>query len=76
MKDGILHGLLCDGQAAIEIISARDTVARAGEIHNASPEVTAALGRALMGARLMCGRLKGEKERLSLTFKGDRKSVV
>lgn len=33
MKDGILHGLLCDGQAAIEIISARDTVARAGEIH-------------------------------------------
>ncbi len=71
MKDGILHGLLCDGQAAIEIISARDTVARAGEIHNASPEVTAALGRALMGARLMCGRLKGEKERLSLTFKGD-----
>ena len=43
MKDGILHGLLCDGQAAIEIISARDTVARAGEIHNASPEVTAAL---------------------------------
>lgn len=71
MKDGILHGLLCDGQAAVEIISARDTVARAGEIHNASPEVTAALGRALMGASLMCGRLKGEKERLSLTFKGD-----
>ena len=25
MKDGILHGLLCDGQAAVEIISARDT---------------------------------------------------
>lgn len=70
MKDGILHGLLCDGQASIEIISARDTVRHAGKIHNATPETTAALGRALMGARLMCGRLKGEKEKLSLIFKG------
>lgn len=31
MKDGILHGLLCDGQAAVEIISARDTVAARGK---------------------------------------------
>lgn len=43
----------------------------AAKIHGASPLATAALGRVLTGAGLMGLMLKGEKDKLTIRFKGD-----
>lgn len=48
-----------------------DMVEEARNIHQTTPVATAALGRVLTGAGLMGIMLKGQREKLTLSFKGD-----
>ncbi|MBK5261090.1 MAG: Hsp33 family molecular chaperone HslO, partial [Peptostreptococcaceae bacterium] len=48
-----------------------DMVEEARRIHDTTPLATAGLGRVLTGAGLMGLLLKGEREKLTLHFKGD-----
>ena len=48
-----------------------DMVEEARQIHQTTPLATAALGRVLTGAGLMGIMLKNEKDKLTLSFKGD-----
>lgn len=48
-----------------------DVVEEARKIHDTSPLATAGLGRVLTGAGLMGIQLKGDREKLTLHFKGD-----
>lgn len=48
-----------------------DMVEEARKIHQTTPLATAALGRVLTGAGLMGIMLKNEKDKLTLSFKGD-----
>lgn len=70
MEDGIIHALLCDGQVAAQVISCCRLVETARILHGTSPCATAALGRTLAGALLMCSRVKNDKEKLSVVIKG------
>lgn len=58
--DKIIRATAGDGFIKMAVITARDMVQRAREIHSCSPTASAALGRTLCAASLM----------------GDRKSVV
>lgn len=48
-----------------------DLVEKARKLHDTSPLATAGLGRVLTGAGLMGIQLKGDREKLTLHFKGD-----
>lgn len=50
-------------------------VEEARSIHDTTPLATAGLGRVLTGAGLMGLQLKGEKEKLTLHFKGDGPAI-
>lgn len=60
--DGSVRVLFCDSTAIVR---------EAGEIHNTSKTMTAALGRALTATSLMSSLLKDKDNSLTLQFKGD-----
>ena len=53
------------------VITARDMVERARQIHRTLPVATAALGRSLMAASMMGNQLKGEGSSITLRIKGE-----
>ena len=67
----IVRIITSDGAVMASAITGTDIVARARQIHNASPTATAALGRALLAASIMGNQLKGEGNSLTLQFRGD-----
>lgn len=67
----ITRGISENGGVVVAVINSTDVVSRAEEIHKTSAVVTAALGRLLSGASLMGCSLKGDKESLTLTVRGD-----
>jgi molecular chaperone Hsp33 len=69
--DHIVRGVAADGMVRAFAIAARETVQTACERHHASPVVTAALGRLMMGAQMMGVMLKGPDELITLTVRGD-----
>ena len=52
------------------VISARDTIERAREIHNCSPTAAAALGRTLCAASLLGEAMKEEQASLTIRING------
>ncbi len=70
MADEIVRIITQDGWVRASAITGRELVTRAKEIHDLSPTATAALGRTLLGASLMGSDLKGEKDSISLQFRG------
>ena len=52
------------------VISARDTVERAREIHNCSPTASAALGRTLCAASLLGEAMKEDQASLTIRING------
>ena len=54
----------------IAVITARDTVQRAREIHNTAPTATAALGRALCAASLLGDAMKEDDASLTIRING------
>ena len=67
----IIRGMTQDGTIKFAAIEGRDIVERARAIHNASPVVTAALGRTLLAASLLGNDLKDDGNSLTITVTGD-----
>ncbi|MEG2571369.1 MAG: Hsp33 family molecular chaperone HslO, partial [Clostridia bacterium] len=71
MSDTMFRGMTRDGFIKFSILSARTIVERARVIHNASPVVTAALGRALIATSILGCDLKDEGSSLTMRISGD-----
>ena len=67
----IIRAVTEDGTAKISVITARDMVERARQIHALRPVGTAALGRTLCGASLLGEMLKEEDATLTLRIRGN-----
>ena len=68
--DKIIRATAGDGQIKMAVITARDTVQRAREIHGCSPTAAAALGRTLCGASLLGEAMKEENASLTIRING------
>ena len=68
--DKIIHATAAEGAVKMAVITARDTVQRAREIHNCSPTAAAALGRTLCAASLLGESMKEEKASLTIRING------
>lgn len=68
--DRILHATGVDGTIKMTVITARETVERAREIHQLSPTACAALGRSLCAASLLGESMKEENATLTLRING------
>lgn len=71
MNDKIIRVLAKDAPVKASVITAKDMVERARQIHRTLPVATAALGRSLMGASMMGNQLKGDNSSLTLRIKGE-----
>ena len=58
MRDEIIRAITTDGYVKASVITGRDLVERARNIHTLLPVATAALGRTLMAASMMGDALK------------------
>ncbi len=70
MEDYIVRATAAGGQIRAFAITSRELVEEARVRHNASPVVTAALGRLLSAGAMMGVMMKGEKDLLTLQVKG------
>lgn len=68
--DKIIRATAGDGFIKMAVITARDMVQRAREIHSCSPTASAALGRTLCAASLMGEMMKEEKATLTFRING------
>ena len=68
--DKIIHATAAEGAVKMAVITARDTVQQAREIHNCSPTAAAALGRTLCAASLLGESMKEEKASLTIRING------
>ena len=68
--DKIIRATTADGFIKMAVITARDTVERARQIHKLSPTACAALGRTLCGASLLGQAMKEEKATLTIRING------
>ena len=68
--DRIIRATAGDGFIKMAVITAKDMVQRARDIHGTSPTASAALGRSLCAASMMGEMLKGEKNSLTLRING------
>ena len=68
--DKIIRATAAEGTIKMAVITARDTVQRAREIHELSPTACAALGRTLCAASLLGESMKEEKASLTIRING------
>ncbi len=68
--DRIIRATAADGMIKMAVITARDMVQRAKEIHGCSPTACAALGRTLCAASLMGESMKEENASLTIRVNG------
>ena len=71
MADQIIRVLAKNAPMKASVITARDMVERARQIHRTLPVATAALGRTLMAASMMGNQLKEDNGSVTLRIKGD-----
>lgn len=71
MSDYIIRATAANHQIRAFAATTKELVEHARETHNTSPVATAALGRLLTGAAMMGSMMKGEKDILTITMKGD-----
>ena len=71
MSDQLVRAISKDGYVKAVAVSTRRLTEHARQIHKTTPVATAALGRTLASASLMCNALKGEGSSLTLQIKGD-----
>ena len=69
--DYLVRATASDGMIRAFAAVTKDTVQEAADRHHTSPVVTAALGRLLTAGAMMGQMLKGEKDLITLTVKGD-----
>ena len=70
-KDEMLQIDLCGGQVRVMLCDTTETVQRCADIHGSTPVCTAALGRLMTGTAMLGIMMKGEKESVTVTVKGD-----
>ena len=70
IMDKIIRATAAEGFVKMAVITARDTVERAREIHNCSPTASAALGRTLCAASLLGEAMKEENATLTIRVNG------
>ena len=70
-KDEMLQIDLCDGRVRVMLCETTETVLRCADIHSCTPVCTAALGRLITGTAMLGIMMKGEKENVTVTLKGD-----
>ena len=70
-KDEMLQIDLCGGQVRVMLCETTKTVQRCADIHGTTPVCTAALGRLMTGTAMLGIMMKGEKESVTVTIKGD-----
>jgi molecular chaperone Hsp33 len=68
--DKIIRATAAEGSIKMAVITARDTVERAREIHGCSPTASAALGRTLCAASLLGESMKEENSSLTIRING------
>lgn len=68
--DKIIRALAGDGNIKMSVITARDTVERARQIHALSPTASAALGRSLCAASLLGEMMKEDNGSLTIRVNG------
>ena len=69
-NDKIIRATAGNGMIKIAVVTARDTVERAREIHSCSPTASAVLGRALCAASMMGEMMKEEHASLTIRING------
>ena len=70
-KDEMLQIDLCGGQVRVMLCETTETVQRCADIHGSTPVCTAALGRLMTGTAMLGIMMKGDKESVTVTIKGD-----
>ena len=70
-QDRMLQIDLCNGQVRVMLCETTQTVQRCADIHGTTPVCTAALGRLMTGTAMLGIMMKGEKESVTVTIKGD-----
>ena len=70
MKDYLVRGMSMDGFVKVVAIRSTGIVSRAAEIHNTTPNATAALGRALTAASMMGNMQKVENGSMTMQIRG------
>ena len=68
--DKIIRATAGDGFIKMAVVTARDTVQRAREIHGCSPTAAAALGRTLCAASMLGEMMKEERGTLTIRING------
>ncbi len=69
--DKIIRATTTNGEIRAFVVRSRDLVEEARSIHQTSPVVSAALGRLLTGGIMMGATLKGDKDLITISIKGD-----
>ena len=69
--DRIIRATAAEGYIKMAVITAKETVEKARQIHDCSPTATAALGRALCAASLLGNAMKEENASLTIRIAGD-----
>ena len=69
--DEMLRLTLMGGQARVMMCEATGLVQRAADLHRSTPVCTAALGRLMIGTSMLSVMMKGEREYVNVTIKGD-----
>ena len=70
MKDYLVRGMTMDGFVKMVAIRSTDLVSRAAQIHDTTPNATAALGRCLTAASMMGNMQKVENGSMTLQVRG------
>lgn len=71
MKDYIVRASIANNSVRAFAIKSTELVANARETHKTFPVVTAALGRLLSAGAMMGSMMKGDKDIVTITLKGD-----
>ena len=71
MKDYLVRGMTMDGFVKVVAIRSTELVRRGAQIHNTTPNATAAFGRALTAASMMGNMQKVDNGSMTLQIKGD-----
>ena len=71
MNDYIVRGMSIDGFVKVAAIRSTELVRRGAQIHNTTPNATAAFGRALTAASMMGNMQKVDNGSMTLQIKGD-----
>lgn len=71
MKDYVIRAMDENKSFRVFIATSTNMVEKGRKTHNTSPVATAALGRTITGAAMMGLMLKGEKDKITIQFRGD-----